>query len=141
MGEQAHRFDKEAGMAFGRKIGLQGLRYQGGGPMLAWVLHRIGGLAMVIFVGMHIASSFLMQQLGSDLGTALNTFYESWQFQAVLYFFVIFHALNGLRIILLDLRPQYLKFQRESTWLQWIIFIPLYGLTVFIMIMNGLSAK
>ena len=128
-------------MAFGKKIGLQGLRYQGGGPMLAWVLHRIGGLAMLIFVGMHVASSFLMQQLGSDLGTALNTFYEAWQFQVILYFFVIFHALNGLRIILLDLRPQYLKFQRESTWLQWIIFIPLYGLTLFIMIMNGLSAK
>lgn len=126
-------------MAFGKKIGLQGLRYQGGGPMLAWVLHRIGGLAMVIFVGMHIVSSFLMQQFASDLGTTLNTIYESWIFQAVLFFFVIFHALNGLRIILLDLAPKFLKYQREATWLQWIIFIPLYGMTVFIMIMNGLS--
>jgi succinate dehydrogenase / fumarate reductase cytochrome b subunit len=126
-------------MAFGKKIGLQGLRYQGGGPMLAWVLHRIGGLAMVIFVGMHIISSFLMQQLASDLGTTINTIYESWPFQAVLFFFVIFHALNGLRIILLDLAPKFLKYQREATWLQWIVFIPLYGMTVFIMIMNGLS--
>lgn len=128
-------------MAFGKKIGLQGLRYQGGGPMLAWVLHRIGGLAMVIFVGMHIVSSFAMQQFGSDLGTAINTIYESWPFQAVLFFFVIFHALNGLRIILLDLWPQFLKYQREATWLQWIVFIPVCGLTVFIMVMNGLSGN
>jgi succinate dehydrogenase / fumarate reductase cytochrome b subunit len=128
-------------MAFGKKIGLQGLRYQGGGPMLAWVLHRIGGLAMLIFVGMHVASSFMMQQFGSNLGTSINIVYESWPFQAVLYFFVIFHALNGLRIILLDLRPQYLKFQKEMLWLQWVIFIPLYGLAVFIMIMHGLSAS
>ena len=128
-------------MAFGKKIGLQGLRYQGGGPMLAWVLHRIGGLAMVIFVGMHIVSSFSMQQFGSDLGTTINTIYESWPFQAVLYFFVIFHALNGLRIILLDLWPKFLKYQKEATWLQWIVFIPVYGLTVFIMIMKGLSGK
>ena len=126
-------------MAFGKKIGLQGLRYQGGGPMLAWVLHRIGGLAMVIFVGMHILSSFAMQQFASDLGTTLNTIYEFWPFQAVLFFFVIFHALNGLRIILLDLAPKYLKYQREATWLQWIVFIPLYGMTVFVMIMNGLA--
>lgn len=128
-------------MAFGKKIGLQGLKYRGGGPMLAWVLHRIGGLAMVIFVGMHIASSFLMQQFGSDLGTAINTIYESWQFQVVLFFFVIFHAFNGLRIILLDLFPKFLKYQREATWLQWFIFIPVYSLTVFIMIMNGLAGK
>lgn len=128
-------------MAFGKKIGLQGLRYQGGGPMLAWTLHRIGGLAMIIFVGMHIVSSFSMQQFGSDLGTAVNTIYESWYFQVILYFFVIFHALNGLRVILLDLWPQSLKYQKEATWLQWIVFIPVYGLTVFVMIMNGLSAK
>jgi succinate dehydrogenase / fumarate reductase cytochrome b subunit len=128
-------------MAFGKKIGLQGLRYRGGGPMLAWALHRLGGLAMVVFVGMHITSSFLMQQFGSDLGTNLNIIYESWYFQAVLFFFVIFHALNGLRIILLDLSPQFLKYQREATWLQWFIFIPVYSLTVFIMIMNGLSGK
>jgi succinate dehydrogenase cytochrome b subunit len=128
-------------MAFGKKIGLQGLRYQGGGPMLAWALHRIGGLAMVIFVGMHIVSSFSMQQFGSNLGTTINTIYESWPFQAGLYFFVIFHALNGLRIILLDLWPQFLKYQKEATWLQWIVFIPVYGLTVFIMVMNGLSVK
>jgi succinate dehydrogenase / fumarate reductase cytochrome b subunit len=128
-------------MAFGKKIGLQGLRYQGGGPMLAWVLHRIGGLAMVIFVGMHILSSFAMQQFASDLGTTLNTIYESWPFQAVLFFFVIFHALNGLRIILLDLSPGFLKYQREATWVQWIVFIPLYGLTLFIMIVNGFSGS
>jgi succinate dehydrogenase / fumarate reductase, cytochrome b subunit len=125
-------------MAFGKRIGFQGFRYQGGGPMLAWVLHRIGGLAMLLFVGTHIASSFAMQQFGSDLGTALNTIYESWPFQAILYFFVIFHALNGLRIILLDLWPQFLKYQREASWAVWIVFIPVYGLSVFIMITTGI---
>jgi succinate dehydrogenase/fumarate reductase cytochrome b subunit len=31
-----------------------GLRYRGGGPMLTFILHRIGGLGMAIFVAMHI---------------------------------------------------------------------------------------
>lgn len=128
-------------MAFGKHTGLKGLGYKGGGPMFAWLLHRLGGLAMVIFVGAHILSSFSMQQLGSDLGTLLNTIYEHWIFQIFLYFFVIFHALNGLRIIILDLWPKSLKYQREATWLQWIVLIPLYGMIVFIMVQRGLSGS
>jgi succinate dehydrogenase / fumarate reductase cytochrome b subunit len=127
-------------MAFGKNIGLAGLRYQGGGPMLAWLLHRISGVAMVLFVGLHIVASFSMQQYASDLGTFVNTIYESWIFQIFVAFFVIFHGLNGLRIIVLDLWPQYLKYQREATWLQWAFFIPTYGLTVFFIIYLGLTA-
>ena len=36
-----------------------GLRYQGEGTQLTFVLHRIGGLGMAIFVTMHILASFL----------------------------------------------------------------------------------
>ena len=127
-------------MAFGKSIGLGGLKYKGGGPMLAWLFHRIGGLAMVIFVGMHILASFSNQQLGSDLGVQINLIYTSWPFQAVLYFFVIFHVLNGLRIILLDLWPQFLKYQRETTWVQWAVLVPLYGMALYFMIVSALAS-
>jgi succinate dehydrogenase / fumarate reductase, cytochrome b subunit len=128
-------------MAFGKYIGLQGMRYKGGGPMLAWLFHRIGGLAMVIFVGTHIVASFSSQQLGSGLAVTINLIYTHWIFQAVLYFFVLFHALNGMRIILLDFWPQSLKFQREATWLQWAILIPLYGITLFFMLAGALAGS
>jgi succinate dehydrogenase / fumarate reductase cytochrome b subunit len=107
--------------------------------MLSWLLHRIGGLGMVIFVGMHILSSYMQYFMASELGTTINIIYESVYFQVVLYFFVIFHALNGLRIIILDVWPGFLKFQREATWMQWLIFIPVYGLAVFLMITRALS--
>jgi succinate dehydrogenase / fumarate reductase cytochrome b subunit len=126
-------------MAFGKLIGLQGLSYKGGGPMAAWLLHRISGLGILIFVSLHVISSFSMQQFGSDLGTSLNIIYEDWRFQIFIYFCVLFHALNGLRIILLDIWPQFLKYQREAIWLQWLIFIPVYGLTIFIMIQHALA--
>jgi len=106
--------------------------------MLAWALHRITGLAIVIFVGLHVIASFFMQQLGSDLATSINIVYESIYFQFVVIFVVLYHATNGLRIIVLDLWPSMLEYQREATWLQWIIFIPLYGMTVAIMILNAL---
>jgi succinate dehydrogenase / fumarate reductase cytochrome b subunit len=108
--------------------------------MIVWILHRIGGLAIILFVGMHVISSFFMQQTGSDLATLINTIYESVYFQMFIYFFVIFHALNGTRIIMMDFWPRLYEFQRELLWLEWIIFIPVYGLTLYIMIQNILTA-
>ena len=122
-------------MALNRKVGFfAGLRYKGGGPMLAWMLHRIAGIGMVLFVGLHVVGSFFTQQTGSDLGITINIIYQSLYFQIFIYFSVLFHGLNGMRIIILDLWPRMIEYQRELTWLTWLIFIPVYGLTVFIMI-------
>ena len=133
--------EEEMHMALKRNVGLKGLKYRGGRPMLAWALHRISGLAIVLFVGLHVIASFFMQQFGSDWATTINIIYESVYFQIVVIFIVLFHAINGLRIIILDLWPKALEFQREATWLQWLIFIPAYGMTVMIMILNRLSGE
>ncbi len=121
-------------MALKRNAVFRGLKYRGGGPMLAWLLHRIGGLAILVFVGTHVLSSYFQYQLASELAQTINVIYESVYFQVVLYFFILFHVINGLRIIILDIFPQALEYQREATWLEWLIFIPIYGLTVFIML-------
>ena len=128
-------------MALKRNVGLKGFSYRGGGPMLSWVLHRVTGVAIALFVGTHVIASFFMQQLGSDWATAINTVYESIYFQIVVIFIVLFHALNGLRIIILDIWPKLLEYQREVTWIEWLIFIPVYGMTVAIMILNKLKGS
>ena len=47
-------------MGLKRNVSLAtGLRYKGQGPMLTFVLHRIGGLGMGIFVTVHIVASFV----------------------------------------------------------------------------------
>jgi succinate dehydrogenase / fumarate reductase cytochrome b subunit len=127
-------------MALSRKVGLlAGLKYKGGGPMLSWILHRISGLGIITFVTLHVLASFLTQQLGSDLGIFVNTIYESMYFQLFIVFCAIYHGVNGLRIILLDIWPRLIRYQKESTWLEWFIIIPLYGITVFIMIQRFLQ--
>jgi succinate dehydrogenase / fumarate reductase cytochrome b subunit len=127
-------------MNISRKVGFyQGLRYQGGAPMLAWMLHRITGVGILVFVGLHVFASFLMQQFGSDFATNMNIVYESWAFQIVITFFVVFHALNGLRIIALDLWPQFIKYQREALWLEWLVFAPVYGLAVYFLVQKALT--
>ena len=124
-------------MTLKRNVGLNSLKYRGGGPMLVWALHRIGGLAIIIFVSIHVVASFFYQQNAGDFARLVDNIYESLYFQLVIYFFVLFHAINGLRIILGDFWPKLLQYQREMIWVEWVIFIPVYGLTIFIMIQNA----
>lgn len=127
-------------MSNSRKVSFyQGLRYRGGSPMLAWMLHRITGVGIILFVGLHVVASFMMQQFGSDLATSLNIIYESWMFQIVISFFVIFHAFNGLRILAQDVWPQLQQYQLEALWLEWAVFLPVYGLAVYFIVTKGLS--
>ena len=127
-------------MVLKRNVGLmEGLRYKGKGPMLAWILHRISGLGILLFVALHILASFLSQQFGSDLGIFINTIYENWIFQIFIFFCALFHTINGLRIVLLDLWPKLLEYQREAIWLEWFIFLPIFGMAVFILVRSGLA--
>ena len=129
-------------MALDRKVGFfEGLGYKGGGPMLAWILHRISGLGMIVFVSLHVIASFFTQEMGSDWAIAINTIYESVYFQLFIVFSVLYHGINGMRIIILDLWPRMLEYQKEVTWLQWLIIIPIYGLTIFIMIQRLITGE
>ena len=127
-------------MALNRKVGLiAGAKYKGGGPMLSWALHRISGLGIIIFVALHVIASFLTQQMGSDLGISINIIYESIYFQLFIVFCAIFHGVNGFRIIVLDIWPRLIRYQKEATWLEWFVILPLYLLTAFIMIRRFLA--
>jgi len=114
---------------------LTGLRYRGQGPMLTFVLHRIGGLGLVIFVTTHILASFL----GGEGGKFVNDLYEHWLFQLFIFFCALFHAINGLRITIVDLWPRLLEHQREAIWVEWAVFMPLYGLAVLVIARTALG--
>jgi len=123
-------------MGLKRDVSLKdALRYQGKGPMLTYILHRIGGLGMVIFVGLHVLASFM----GGRFGTFINPIYESWVFQVVIFFCVLFHVINGLRIILLDLWPKQIEYQREAIWLEWMVFLPIFGVAVYVIVSTALG--
>jgi len=114
-------------MGLKRNVSLMtGLRYKGQGPMLTFVLHRIGGLGMAIFITVHILASFL----GGEVGAFLNTVYENWMFQIFIFFCALFHAINGLRITILDLFPKLIEHQHEAIWIEWAVFLPVFGIAV-----------
>jgi succinate dehydrogenase / fumarate reductase, cytochrome b subunit len=123
-------------MPLKRNVSLKdALHYQGKGPMLTYILHRIGGLGMVTFVGLHVLASFM----GGRVGTTINLIYENWAFQIVVFFCVLFHIINGLRIIILDLWPKLIEHQREAIWLEWMVFLPVYGMAVYVIVNTALG--
>lgn len=123
-------------MGLKRDVSLAaGLRYRGPAGYLTYILHRIGGLGMGIFITMHILASFV----GGRFGGAINGIYENWAFQIFIFFCVLFHAINGLRITILDLFPKLLDYQTEAIWIEWAIFIPLYGISVFVILQTALG--
>ena len=123
-------------MGLKRDVSLKdALQYQGKGPMLTYFLHRIGGLGMVTFVGLHVLASFM----GGRVGSTINLIYENWVFQIVIFFLVLFHMINGLRIIILDLWPKLIEHQREAIWLEWMVFLPVYGMAVYVIVSTALG--
>ena len=123
-------------MGLKRNVSLfTGLRYKGQGPMLTFVLHRIGGLGMATFITIHMLSSFL----GGEGGKLANSIYENWAFQIFIFFCVLFHAINGLRITIFDLFPKLIDHQREAIWMEWAVFLPIYGIAVLVIIRTALG--
>jgi len=128
-------------MGLKRNVSLaHALRYQGKGPMLTFILHRIGGLSMVIFVGLHVLASFLQNRPASaQAGIFINSIYENWIFQIFIFFGALFHIINGLRITLLDLWPKLIEHQREAIWLEWLVFLPIYAMAVLVIVRSALG--
>ena len=122
-------------MGLKRNVSLSaGLRYKGPAGYLTYILHRIGGLGMAIFITTHILASFV----GGRTGGFCNGIYENWAFQVFIFFCVLFHAINGLRITILDLFPKLLDYQKEAIWIEWAVFIPLYGISVLVILSTAL---
>jgi succinate dehydrogenase / fumarate reductase, cytochrome b subunit len=99
--------------------------YRGGPGMIAWALHRIAGIGVIAFLALHIFDIFLMH-FGPGLFNDLLFLYKHPLFRAaeiLLLFGLLYHALNGLRIILLDLFPATARFQMQLWYVQMVIFL------------------
>jgi succinate dehydrogenase / fumarate reductase cytochrome b subunit len=117
------------------------LAYRGGQPMIAWLLHRISGTGIVFFVSMHILAAFFLYSVESTstagaVSDALTTFYEALPMQIFMLFAVLYHAINGLRIVMLDMFPALWKYNREAMWVQWAMFLPMFLLPAALMLMG-----
>jgi succinate dehydrogenase / fumarate reductase cytochrome b subunit len=111
------------------------VRYRGGEGMIAWAFHRISGVAIFAFVVLHVFDIFLVGAAPGVYDTLLS-FYATpigilmeWLLGAA----VLYHALNGLRIVVMDFWPPLTRYHRQLWRLNWILFA-LIGIPVTIVI-------
>lgn len=120
-------------MSLRRNISLgAGLSYRGGGPYIAYIMHRIGGSALFLFFTLYI-----LALLGMSFASAL---FGNWFVQLVLVVFGLFHAINGLRITILDIFPQLIPHFRSIINIEWVVYIALAAFAAFVILRNGLGA-
>ncbi len=126
-------------MGLTRNVSLiTALRYKGQGPFLTYILHRIGGLGMAIFITTHILATFV-EGRGWKIGDIINDIYISPFFQIFFLFGVLFHVINGVRITILDLFPKLILYHRQAIMIEWGIFIALYGFAVISIITTAIA--
>ena len=106
-------------------------RYQGGVGMLAWLLHRVSGLALSFYLLLHIWDLRAAQRGAQAFDEAMATFQSPfWKVMDLLLLAaVLFHTLNGIRLLLFD-AGQGLRYQRQLSWLA-------FGLTIAIFIFSA----
>ena len=100
------------------------VRYRGGEGMLAWAFHRISGVAIWLFLVLHVIDIFLVG-VAPDVYDTLLFIYATpigivleWLLGAA----VLYHALNGLRIIIMDFWPRMTRYHRQLWYANWIVF-------------------
>jgi succinate dehydrogenase / fumarate reductase cytochrome b subunit len=83
---------------------MRNLRYRWQTGMTAWVLHRLTGLALVFYLTLHIwvVSSLQKGEVWFEqvMGFVQSPFFRF--LEVGLFFCVIYHTMNGLRLIAID---------------------------------------
>lgn len=93
----------------------RGISYRGAEGQWAWILHRASGLGIVLFLYMHILSIFIAA-IGPEpyewVHKVLYTSPPAKVLEVFLLFGVLYHAFNGMRIIIIDFFPALGIYQR-----------------------------
>ena len=92
-----------------------GTIYRGGQGQWSWALHRITGVAVLLFLFVHIADTALVLA-GEETYNRVVGAYRNPAIRLLeigLAAMVALHALNGLRIILIDFFPKLADFHKQ----------------------------
>jgi succinate dehydrogenase / fumarate reductase, cytochrome b subunit len=113
------------------------LRYRGAIGQWSWVLHRVSGLGVVLFLFIHIIdtswSVFYPGLYEEAIATYQTPLFTIGEF--ILVACVIYHAYNGLRIAVFDFRPHLWRHQGQAAYV--VIGVTLLTLVPVFALMMG----
>ncbi len=99
--------------------------YRGDPGMWSWVLHRITGATIFFFLFVHVLDTALVRVSPEAYNAVIETYKTPivGLMEIGLVAAVLFHALNGVRVILIDFWSEGPRYQRQMLWVVAAIFI------------------
>ena len=106
-----------------------GTLYRGKVGMWSWVLHRITGVAIFFFLLVHVLDTSLVrvspEAYNSVIATYKTTIIGIGELGLVAA--ILYHALNGVRVILIDFWRKGAKYQNVMWWIVVVIALILFA--------------
>lgn len=95
-----------------------GTLYRGREGMWSWVGHRITGVVIFLFLLVHVLDTSLVRVAPGAYDAVMATYKNPLMAlgETALVAAIVFHAFNGLRLILVDFWKQGTKYQRQMLW-------------------------
>ncbi len=96
----------------------RGSLYRGGQGMWSWVAHRITGVLVFFFLFTHVLDTALVRVSPETYNAIIETYKNPLVnlLEVGLVGAVLFHALNGLRIVAVDFWSKGVRYQRQMLW-------------------------
>jgi succinate dehydrogenase / fumarate reductase, cytochrome b subunit len=102
--------------------------YRGQSGMWLWVLHRLTGIGVLAFLFLHIVDTYLVA-FGPVYYNELVFLYHQPAFrflQVLLIGAVLYHAINGTRVIILDFWEKGINYHKQLFIATTVIFFALW---------------
>jgi succinate dehydrogenase / fumarate reductase, cytochrome b subunit len=105
-------------MAAPQIVTSAGTLYRGGEGMWTWVLQRITGVSVFFFLLVHVLDTALVRVSPEAYDLIIATYKTPIVnlLEVGLVGAVLYHALNGLRVIAIDFWKRGPRYQRQMTW-------------------------
>ena len=134
---------------------VEGLRYGGGIGQWSWLVHRVTGLGILLFLLIHILDTFfvvawpaLYDHTVGIYGGMVTGFPESWGINGYywplrwgfrvaelgLIACVLFHSVNGVRVVLFDFWPGAVHHQKQIFWAVLGVFVAIMIPVTFVVL-------
>jgi len=102
--------------------------YRGDPAMWSWVLHRITGATIFFFLFVHVLDTALVRVSPQAYNEVIETYKHPivGLMEIGLVVAVLYHALNGIRVILIDFWQHGPRYQRQMLWIVIGIFLAVF---------------
>lgn len=117
------------------------LSYRKDAGSWAWIMHRISGIALLGYLFLHIYSVSTLSNGKAAFDSKMQSFSTPFfmVMEWLLFAFVLFHSLNGVRIVLVDW-AEGAKYHKQLYRYSWVIGVIIFFAMGYLMFAHEINS-